>query len=67
MLLWDVADTGMSFSSMNLCKDQRIVAAINRRATLGNVGMDSSKKPPEMKIFCRKDGTSQRVKQTTLW
>jgi hypothetical protein len=28
MLLWDVADTGMSFASMNLCKDQRIVAAI---------------------------------------
>ena len=32
---------------------------------MGNVGMDSSKKPPEMNIFCRNDGTSQRVKQTT--
>lgn len=37
----------------------------HRRATMGNVGMDSSKKPPEMNIFCRNDGTSQRVKQTT--
>jgi hypothetical protein len=32
---------------------------------MGNVGMDSSKKPPEMNVFCRNDGTSQRVKQTT--
>jgi hypothetical protein len=37
----------------------------HRRATMGNVGMDSSKKPPEMNVFCRNDGTSQRVKQTT--